>query len=584
MTEISAQFWDETLQVLEYDKVRALLAGYTCTSPGRELAERLFPLPGRTSVETALAETDEMIRLLEDRGTPPVGGSQDLRAAVGRVRVEGVRLEPEELLAVLGSVDAAAACRQYFKGVGEGLLSALAEDLAPLNSLGRDIRRAIDDRGEILDAASDELYGIRRDLQRIRQRIRKTLEDMLNSDRLAGVFQDRIVTQRNGRYVVPVRADHRRDVPGFVHDESASGQTLFVEPVGVLEENNRLQALLRAEKREEDRVLARLSAAVREAGTVLLTNQEILARLDFRGAAGRMARDCAGTVPVLAGEPLLDLRQARHPLLLLQANGSKRTDPVVPIDLRLGETYHALIISGPNTGGKTVALKTAGLLTLMVQSGLAVPCDPDSRIGFFDRVCADIGDEQSIELSLSTFSGHLLRIGRILALAGSDTLVLLDELGTGTDPVEGGALGLAVLDELRERGAKVMATTHLNQIKAYATLREGVEIAAVDFDRETLEPRYRIHYGMPGGSSAFSIAGRLGLPAELLTKAESYLGEGEQKELDLIDELGQLRERLQTELAAAEGAGMQTWKLVRDADFATDCRFRQARSFAEISP
>jgi DNA mismatch repair protein MutS2 len=423
--------------------------------------------------------------------------------------------------------------------------------LEPLRALAQSLRESIGTRGEILDGASFELGDLRRDIRQLRSRIKKILEEMLSADHLASAFQDRIITERSGRYVVPVRADHRGQVKGFVHDESASGQTLYVEPAAVLERNNELRALLREEKREEERILRRLSDAVREDAEALRTNQEILARLDFTAAAGRFSQRSDAAAPRLAGEPLIELRAARHPLLLFHPDGESRPEGAVPIDLLLGEGSDTLVVSGPNTGGKTVALKTAGLLLLMVRSGLHIPCAPDSRVHLFGRIFADIGDEQSIEESLSTFSGHLTRIRRILEEADGDSLVLLDEAGTGTDPAEGGALALAVLDSLRERGARAIVTTHLNLVKGYAHLREGVENAAVEFDARTLAPTYRLHYGIPGASSAFTIARILGLPEEVLSRASGYLGEGEREGLDLTEELNRLAKEMEQDRAEA---------------------------------
>jgi DNA mismatch repair protein MutS2 len=334
---------------------------------------------------------------------------------------------------------------------------------------------------------------------------------------------------------------------GFIHDESASGQTLYLEPTSALSGNNRLQILLREERREEEAILRRLSALVRRDAADLAGNQEILACFDYNAAAAQFSRRYAGTVPQLTVEPLVELRAARHPLLLFQPNGEPRGGEVVPIDLLLGAGCDTLVVSGPNTGGKTVALKTVGLLLLMVRSGLPIPCAPDSRLHLFGRIFADIGDEQSIEGNLSTFSGHLTRIRQILTAADGDSLVLLDEAGTGTDPAEGGALALAVLDTLRARGARVILTTHLNLIKGYAHLNRGVENAAVEFDGRTLAPSYRLHYGIPGTSSAFAIARLLGIPEKVLATAADYLGSGEQEGLSLIEELNRLRKELAAE-------------------------------------
>lgn len=543
---------DEALRVLEFDKVRQLLAGFTVSAPGRELAIYLEPLPSAEAVANQLAEVGEMVALLSVAGPPPAGGNRDLRPLLVQLRAEGTWLPAEGLLEVLSSCEAAGACRSHLAAHAEmPLLAALGQSLAPLRELRAELVHCLGPRGEILDRASFELGEIRRDIQSLRQRLRKALEEMLGSEALAGVFQDRIVTERSGRYVVPVRADHRGRVKGFIHDESASGQTLFIEPAAVLEKNNELQIRLREEKREEERILRRLADAVRRSAAELAANQEVLARLDLLAAAGRFARACDAQVPQLASEPLLELRGARHPLLLFNPDGSRRSDAAVPVDLLLGADCDTLVVSGPNTGGKTVALKTAGLLVLMAKAGLPLPCHPDSRLHLFGRVFADIGDDQSIEASLSTFSGHLTRIARILRAADGDSLVLLDEVGTGTDPVEGAALAMAVIDSLRDRGARILVTTHLNLVKGYAQLRTGVENAAVEFDATTFAPTYRLLYGIPGASNAFAIARRLGLDETVVSRAEASLSSGEREGLQLVEELNRLRRNADHDTVAA---------------------------------
>jgi DNA mismatch repair protein MutS2 len=468
------------------------------------------------------------------------------------LRAEGSWLTPEALLQVLSSCEAAVASKRYFADAGcAPRLTAQTAALTDVRELRRDLRASLGPRGEILDEASFELGDIRRELRQLRTRIKKMLEEMLSSEQLASAFQDRLITERGGRYVLPVRADHRGQVRGFIHDESASGQTLYVEPTAVLEANNQLQGLLREEKREEERILRRLSDGVRRNSEILLVNQQLLILLDCRSAAGRFSCQYEGTAPEITEGAMLELRGARHPLLLFQADGQRRSAPAVPIDLLLGEGHDTLVISGPNTGGKSVALKTAGLLVLMAAAGLHLPCRPGSRLHLFRGVFADIGDEQSIEENLSTFSGHLTRIGRILAAADGDSLVLLDEAGTGTDPAEGGALALAVLDSLRARGTRIVLTTHLNLVKGYAHLQTGVENAAVEFDSQTMAPSYRLHYGIPGASSAFTIARTLGIPEMVLVQAERYLGEGERSALAIIEDLNRLHGQLQEELTAA---------------------------------
>lgn len=543
---------EETLRVLEYEKITRLLAGHTVTEPGRELVSALRPLVDKRQVSEALAETAEMAALCECQGYPPLGGCRELRPALRRLHADGSWLPSEDLLAVLFSLEAASACRDYFTGRQSApLLGELASGLTACHGLQREIRASIGSHGEILDSASFELGDLRQSAQRLRVRVRRTLEDMLHAETHSGVFQDTIVTERNGRYVVPVRADHRGRIKGLVHDESASGQTLFVEPNAVLAWNNELQALRRAEQREEERILRRLSALVRQQRGVLEHNQTLLARYDLRAAAARFGKLCGAVTPQLADRPLIDLRGARHPLLMVDSRGGIDPERAVPVDLKLGKDSRILVISGPNTGGKSVALKTIGLLVLMVRSGLPIPCHPDSRVYLFASVQADIGDEQSIEQHLSTFSGHLSRLRRIMEEAGPDMLVLLDELGTGTDPAEGGALAMAMLDHLRDAGVRTVATTHLNLIKGYAVTREGVENAAVAFDEQTLQPTYRLHYGMPGASQAFAIARCLGLPDAVMRRAEDYLGEGEKAGLELMQQINAQQAVLERELSEA---------------------------------
>lgn len=536
----------DSLDLLEFSKVAAHLAGLTRTGPGRALALALQALADSTAIATALAEAAEAMQLLVGRGPLPVGDGDDLLPLLDSLQVEGTWLPAEAFAAVLAAVEAAAACRAALADSdGSPLLRARSLDLVPLPQLAAAIRRSIGPRGEILDSASTELGHLRREVQIVRARLKRQLEGLLADERYAGVFQEQLITDRNGRYVLPVRTDHSGRLRGFVHDVSASGQTLYVEPAATLEGNNRLQMLLREVQREEERILRQLTGMVRAARTELAGNQAILAIIDLRQGIARFARDIDAVIPQLADRPLLELAAARHPLLALKLG------EVVPVDLRLGDDDRVLIISGPNTGGKTVALKTAGLLVLMARAGLPLPCAPGSRLFPFVPVMADIGDDQSLEHSLSTFSGHLSRVREILANAGPQALVLLDELGTGTDPGEGGALALAVLDRLRHGGARVIATTHLHLIKGYAHLEDGVVNAAVEFDAETLQPSFRLHYGIPGASHAFTIARRLGLPDELLAQADRYLGHGEREGLAVLERLQSLRAALDEELQVA---------------------------------
>jgi DNA mismatch repair protein MutS2 len=561
----------DLLRVLEFDKFITLLSRFTASEPGRELVLTLAPLGEEEAVKLALAEAAEMVTYQATGGTLPLAGNRDLLPLLGQLQAEGSWLAPLALLDLLVSLETAQECRRALAGRAElENLQVLAAGITPLRDLADELRGTIGPRGEILDRASADLAAIRRQMLQLRGRIRKTLEGLLLAEKYAGVFQDNLVTERNGRYVLPVRADHRSRLKGFVHDESASGQTLYVEPATVLDANNELQHLQREEKREEERILRRLSAAARHYRPALLENQRILSRLDLRAAIARYARLTDACAPQLVTTPVLELRSARHPLLLIDPAGSPRHLTVVAIDLLLGEESDTLVVSGPNTGGKTVALKTAGLLLTMVQAGVPIPCSAASRVHLFSRLFADIGDEQSLEQSLSTFSGHLVRLREILAAADGDSLVLLDEVGTGTDPSEGGALALAILDTLRERGARVMVTTHLNLVKSYAQLHPGVSNAAVEFDHQTLAPAYRLHYGIPGASNAMTIARRLGLPEDVLARAEAYLGDDERAGLQVMEELNRLKQQ-----AYAEWEAMQ--RLRAEAELDRDKRNRLLR-------
>lgn len=544
---------EDSLVQLEFAKVVKLVVAKTQTVYGRILAEALHPCSERPKIEEALCEAQEAGQLLREDGPLALGSGNDLLPHLETLQTEGLRMDAEVLRDVQAALEAAQACRQQLlKSEVCPSLQAFARQLTQIPELVAEIRRSIGPRAEILDSASFELADLRDSLKSERSKVKRQLDRLLQDDSLQGVFQETLITDRNGRYVVPVRADHSGRLKGFVHDISASGQTLYVEPAATLESNNRVQTLLHKISREEERILARLTASVREVRKPLAENQSILARLDLRQAIARLSVELEAIVPVLEEEPALLLHAARHPLLVAAKKHNLEAPGVVPVDLRLPQECHSLIISGPNTGGKTVTLKTAGLLVLMIRAGLPIPCAPGSRIFPFAPVMADIGDEQSIEKSLSTFSGHLLRLRHILQEADDHSLVLMDELGTGTDPGEGSALALAAVDCLREVGARVMATTHLHVVKGYAQLEAGVENAAVEFDAETLQPTYRLHYGIPGASHAFTIARRVGLSEKLLSAAENYLGQGEREGVAIIERLQTLRASLDDELLNAQ--------------------------------
>lgn len=544
------------LERLGFPELRGWLAGQTQSEPGRLLAQQLALLEDQAAVEQALTEVDEALALVRADKSPALGGCSDLTSVLAACQAMGSLVPAAELRPVLQSLQVIESCRSWFKGRREAHhLSFVAAGLVPLPELQRRLQNAIGERGELLDSASPKLAELRYEGRQTRDRVKQQLERLLSDERLAAYFQERLVTVRNDRYVVPIKSDYRGQLKGFVQDESASGQTLYVEPAQILEGNNRLQHLLREEQREERRILLQLADLLRRDRMLLFNNQQLLAQIDLRFAAARLSRSYQGCRPELVTSTLIELRQVRHPLLMIRA-GRFDLNAAVPIDLLIPEDAQVLVVSGPNTGGKSVALKTLGLMLLMLRAGLHLPCRSDSRLHLYQRLFVDIGDEQSIADSLSTFSGHLLRIRTILEEADSDTLVLLDEAGSGTDPAEGAALIQAVIESLCRKGAKILLTTHLGQLKQFAHVSAGMTNASVEFDAETLEPTYGLHYGVPGVSSALATALRLGLPAQVVERAQGFLGNQHDQNQILI-ELGRQRQDLNQELAVARQLRME---------------------------
>ncbi len=571
----------KTLAVLEFDKVRRRLADHTVFSGGRRLALDLAPSIDAAEVRRRLSLTTEARDYGDRRGGPGLEGSHDLREEIeGALR--GKVLLPRELLEIRDTLGAA---RRLGKAIGRESarwpgLGALAERLEPCTALYDAIHAALDDAGEVVDRASPNLRRIRAEMRTAHDRMRRQVDGIMGGAR--EFLQEALVTQRNGRYVIPVKSDFRGRVPGVVHDVSDSGATLFVEPLAVVEAGNHLRQLEIEEQKEIDRILRALAGDVAAEADALRDTITALAELDLAFAMVSFGHALRGVTPevVDASRPLLDYPAARHPLI----------DPerVVAVDVRVGEDFQQLIITGPNTGGKTVTLKTIGLLTLMAQSGLQVPAAEGARVAVFDGVFADIGDEQSIEQSLSTFSGHLTNIVGILGEATGASLVLLDELGAGTDPVEGAALAAAILDDLRARGVATVASTHYSELKVYAHGTPGVANASVEFDLETLRPTYELTIGIPGRSNARAIAARLGLPAPIIAAARGGLTVTDVAMEDLLAEIKALRDQAQADRAAAATArhDAETWarKLeqgVRDFEIERTDLLRQARSQAE---
>ncbi len=505
----------KSIALLEFPAVRDRLAAATSFPPGRRLAEGLQPSDDPVLVARGLDETDQARALLEERSTVGVGSAHDIGPAIERA-ARGGRLDPAAFLEIAETLDAIARLGTALADERRPLLRELGRELHPLPALRSTLARSFDPVGELLDSASPRLGGLRTAVRVAYDRLRRRLDALVQTETASGALQESLVTLRNGRYVIPVKAEARSRVKGIVHDASGSGQTLFVEPLVAVELGNAWREAQAAEREEIERILDELSALVAANGVQLRESLGALARFDLWAAKARLAADMDATRAETADRPEVILLGARHPGL---------TGRVVPIDVRLGDGYTALVVTGPNTGGKTVTLRTLGLLALMHQAGLHVPAEAGSRLPVFQDVFADIGDEQSVAQSLSTFSGHLRSITRIVEAAGPDTLVLLDELGAGTDPTEGSALAQALLDHFVRAGALIAATTHYAELKAYAHTTPAARNASVEFDLDTLSPTYRLTIGLPGGSQAFAIAERLGLPAAIVADARSRLTE-----------------------------------------------------------
>ena len=505
-----------SITLLEFPVVRASLAERTSFGPSRRMAEGLLPSADPVIIARSLDETDQARALLQERPGVGIGAAHDIEPWVGRA-MRGGRLEPAQFLEIADTLDACTRLGLALAEERRALLRDVGRRLHPLPALRSTLSRSFDPVGELLDTASPRLGGLRGAVRVTYDRLRKRLDTLIGSE-LGSALQDPIVTLRNGRYVVPIKAEARSKVKGIVHDASGSGQTLFVEPLVIVELGNAWREAQAAVREEEGRILDELSSFVAANGALLRESLEALAQFDFWAAKAQLAAEMDGVRPVLADRAEVVLLSARHPGL---------TGRVVPIDIRLGDGYTALVITGPNTGGKTVALRTLGLLSLMHQAGLHIPAETGSSLPVFRDVFADIGDEQSIAQSLSTFSGHLRSIIRIVGSAGPGTLVLLDELGAGTDPTEGSALAQALLEHFIRSGALVAATTHYAEIKVYAHETPAARNASVEFDLESLSPTYRLTIGLPGGSQAFAIAERLGLPEPIVADARSRLSENQ---------------------------------------------------------
>jgi DNA mismatch repair protein MutS2 len=529
---------EHTLHVLGFFKVLDLLTEGAQSPQGADVCRSLRPARDAASALLALRELEELARAEPVLGPPPLAGIQRVESFLEQARVPGTALDIEALLAVRDTVAGCQRLLDYLEdAASEGpLLGGYAGRMTPLLELIDRFERTFGPRGEVLDAASPRLAVLRSEMKRVREKVLKILGAVLRSHDLEPAVQDEFITNRQGRYVIPLRTDFRGYIQGIVHDRSRTGATFFVEPLETVELNNHLIDLKDEEQEEIRRILVELTRTVGSEAARILENLAVAAHVDALSARLRLARRMRAVQPELLPEPMLDLRGARHPLLALPAGAA-----VVPIDLRLGGATRLLLITGANAGGKTVALKTAGLLVAMAQAGFFIPAEEGSRIGWFDELFADIGDEQDIERNLSTFSAHIAHLRDILERADRDCLVLLDELGTGTDPTEGGALAMAMLEELLGSGASIVATTHLTGLKGFVFSREGGQNAAVAFDPATGKPLYRLEYGRTGSSNAFDVAERLGFPKQVLDRARAFALPGSDAAAEILQGIDRAR-------------------------------------------
>ena len=537
---------EKVLKTLEYDKIRAMVAERTQCCTGRELAEAMEPVFTNGEAASQMALTAEAEKLLIRTGRSPAEGFPDLRGCLKRVHA-ALYLSPGELLGVARCLKAIRLCKEALESAEDcPLLGNLAQWLQAHRSIEEEVGRCIAGEEEISDGASPALLRIRRSMRIANDRVRERLGNMIRSATFQKYLQEPLVTIRNGRFVLPVKQEYRQNVPGLIHDQSGSGATLFIEPTAVVELGNEYKKLLGEEEEEIQRILSELTALCAPYSQDILEGLGILGQVDLAFAKARLGREMEGVQPEMDQQGFLRIIKGRHPLI--------PKEQVVPIDVWLGEEFTTLIITGPNTGGKTVTLKTVGLFALMAQSGLFIPAQTGSRLPVFQAVYGDIGDEQSIEQSLSTFSSHMTNIVEILKQADAGSLVLLDELGAGTDPVEGAALAMSILEELHSRGCRTVATTHYSEIKAFALTRAGMENASMEFDVDRLCPTYRLFIGIPGKSNAFEISKRLGMEERLIEKAREYLKNEDVKFEDVISGAEAQRRQAEEErrLAAAE--------------------------------
>ena len=544
-----------SLRLLELNKVIEMLKEKCSTAMGVELADKLRPQIQRDQVLLAQQQTGEAVELVS-REEPPLAGLLDISNEISRASKGGM-LDPVQLFAVAGFLTGSITLLRFMNKhtAKDSWLHIAAQGLIDLPTLAAELHRAVDREGNVLDTASPELRSIRRKLETAQSRLRDRLDSMVKSSTIQKFLQEPLVTQRNGRYCLPVKSECRGSVPGVVHDQSSSGATIFVEPMAAVETSNEITKLERQEQVEVERILRELSREVGVHSEGLTMALDSAGQIDFALGRGKLALRMKASGPEIREDNRLEIINGRHPLLPVKE--------VVPTTITLGGEYSALVITGPNTGGKTVTLKSVGLFCLMAQCGLWLPASPGSSVPVYSNIFADIGDEQSIEQSLSTFSSHMTNIIKILATADDRSLILLDELGAGTDPAEGAALATALLDQLKQIGVSVVATTHYSELKAYAWTEPGIQNASVEFDIETLRPTYRLMIGTPGKSNAFEIALRLGLPAEVVDRARVLLHSDTRRTEDLLSALEAKRLEAERDLARARDERVQAEEMRR---------------------
>ena len=532
---------EKALKTLEYYKIIDMLEAFATSSIGKNKCRLLRPLDNLTEIETMQQETADALSRIYQKGSLSFSGVKDVRGSLKRLEI-GSTLGIGELLAIRSLLENASRAKAYSRRETENehtdSLDNMFELIEPLSPLAAEIGRCILSEDEISDDASTGLRQVRRSMKLTNDKIHTQLSSFVSGNSRT-YLQDAVVTMRNGRYCIPVKSEYKSQVPGMIHDQSSTGSTIFVEPMTIVRLNNEMRELEIQEQKEIEMILSNLSQLAAENLDAIFDDVKLLSELDFIFARAQLAKSQNATEPRFNRDRIIDIKKARHPLI--------DKHKVVPIDIRIGETFDLLIVTGPNTGGKTVSLKTVGLLTLMGQSGLHIPAFDNSRLSVFREVYADIGDEQSIEQSLSTFSSHMTNVVRFMETADSDSLVLFDELGAGTDPTEGAALAIAILSTLHDRGIRAMATTHYSELKVYALSTPGVENASCEFDVETLRPTYRLLIGVPGKSNAFAISQKLGLPLSIIDRAKEQISQEDETFEDVLSSLEESRKTIESE-------------------------------------